>query len=62
MKSKPRISLTEEAILLNMPRKLKERVEQYADKRGMAVSVAIRSLLDEKLTEVEQVERKSIEE
>jgi hypothetical protein len=52
------VSLREEAILLNMPSKLLKRIDQYADKRGMNRSVAIRMILDEKLTEVEQVERK----
>jgi plasmid stability protein len=58
MKNKP-ASLTEEQILLNMPRKLKKRIEEYAATRGMNMSVAIRMILDEKLKE-EEVERKRL--
>ncbi len=51
---KKQVVLTEESILLNMPRKLKERVDRFADTRGMAVTVAIRMILDERITQEEK--------
>ncbi len=56
---KKQVSLTEESFLLNMPRKLKERVDRFAEARGMAVTVAIRMILDERITEEETKQRKS---
>lgn len=62
MKNKQRYPVIETQLNFKLSNQLKERIEKYAAANEMSVSVAIRKILNEKLAEVEQVERKSIEE